>query len=75
MLALFLITLLFIAIALLFLGVKVFFTKKGKFPNTHVGGNKALKEKGIYCVQTQDYMEYHGIKASSNHKTESKNSK
>lgn len=38
------------------LGIRVFFTKKGKFPNTHVSGNKYLRERGIYCVQTQDRM-------------------
>lgn len=38
------------------LGFKVFFSKTGKFPNTHVSGNKYLRERGIYCVQTQDRM-------------------
>ena len=54
MLKLFLISLVIIAIAMALLGVKVFFTKKGKFPNTHVSGNKYLRERGIFCVQTQD---------------------
>ena len=36
------------------LGVKVFFTKGGKFPNGHVSGNKALRKKGIGCAQSQD---------------------
>ena len=49
-----LITLLIVAISLLLLGVKVFFTKGGKFPNGHVSGNKALRSKGIDCVQSQD---------------------
>ena len=49
-----LITLLIVAISLLLLGVKVFFTKNGKFPNGHVSGNKVLREKGIGCVQSQD---------------------
>lgn len=49
-----LITLLIVAICLILLGVKVFFTKGGKFPNGHVSGNKALREKGIHCVQSQD---------------------
>lgn len=40
--------------AVLLLGVRVFFVKDGKFPNTHVGGNKALKEKGIGCATSQD---------------------
>lgn len=48
-----LITLLIVAISLLLLGVKVFFTK-GKFPNGHVSGNKELRKKGIGCAQSQD---------------------
>ena len=39
---------------LLLLGVKVFFTKGGKFPNGHVSGNKELRKKGIGCAQSQD---------------------
>lgn len=49
-----LITLLIVAICLVLLGLKVFFTKGGKFPNGHVSGNKALRDKGINCVQSQD---------------------
>ena len=41
-------------IAVLLMGVRVFFTKNGKFPNTHVGANKAMKERGIPCATTQD---------------------
>ncbi len=61
MLKLFLLTLVVVVVAMLLLGVNVFFFKK-KFPNTHVGGNKALNKKGVYCVQTQDYMERHSQK-------------
>ena len=32
----------------------VSYTHLGKFPNTHVSGNKALRKKGIGCVQSQD---------------------
>ncbi len=49
-----LITLLIVAICVLLLGVKVFFVKGGRFPNTHVSGNKALRDNGIGCVQSQD---------------------
>lgn len=42
------------AIAILLLGVRVFFIKNGKFPNTHVGGCKALQDKGIGCATSQD---------------------
>lgn len=54
MLATLFITLLIVAISVTLLGVNVFFTKRRRFPNTHVGGNKALREKGIGCVQSQD---------------------
>lgn len=49
-----LITVAIMAIALLLLGVKVFFVKGGRFPNSHVSGNKAMRERGIGCVQSQD---------------------
>ncbi|MDR0937828.1 MAG: hypothetical protein LBN29_00510 [Mediterranea sp.] len=49
-----LLALLIVAISLLLLGVKVFFTKNGKFPNEHVSGNEALRAKGIGCAQSQD---------------------
>ncbi|MDL2291916.1 hypothetical protein LJB80_02055 [Bacteroides sp. OttesenSCG-928-F21] len=49
-----LITLLIVAICLVLLAVKILFLKDGKFPNTHVSGNKALRKRGIGCVQSQD---------------------
>ncbi|WP_321479512.1 hypothetical protein [uncultured Bacteroides sp.] len=49
-----LITLLIVAISLGLLGLKVFFVRGGKFPNGHVSGNAALKERGISCAQSQD---------------------
>ncbi|MBO5133316.1 MAG: hypothetical protein IKL19_03870 [Paludibacteraceae bacterium] len=63
-----LLTLGIVAVAILLLGVRIFFTKNGKFPNSHVGGNKAMEERGIYCVQTQDYMEWKGIKQKTKRK-------
>ena len=27
---------------------------KGRFPNTHVSGNKEMRKRGIGCVQSQD---------------------
>ena len=49
-----LITLLIVAIYVILLGVKVFFVKGGRFPNGHVSGNKAMRERGIGCIQSQD---------------------
>lgn len=49
-----LITLVIVAACVLLLGVRIFFVKGGKFPNMHVSGNKALRDKGIGCAQSQD---------------------
>lgn len=38
------------AIFLLSIGIIV----RGKFVNSHVSGNKALRRKGIHCAQQQD---------------------
>ncbi|WP_436415610.1 hypothetical protein [Petrimonas sp.] len=46
------IALLFIAVLLM--GVRVFFSKKGEFPNTHIGASKAMKDRGISCATSQD---------------------
>ena len=57
-----LITVIILVICVVLLSVKVILKKGGNFPNTHVGGNKALREKGIYCAKTQD-------REQSQHKT------
>lgn len=54
MLRLLLVTLGLVGIAMMLLGVRIFFFKNKRFPNIHVSGNKYLREKKIYCVQTQD---------------------
>jgi hypothetical protein len=48
------ITLLIVAIAVVLLGIRIILFKDGKFPNGHVGSSKALRDKGISCVQSQD---------------------
>ncbi len=48
------ITLILVALGVLLLGVKVFFVKGGRFPNSHVSGSKAMRERGIGCAQSQD---------------------
>lgn len=47
-------TLLIIAISIALLAIKVIIKKNGRFPNTHVGGNKEMRRRGIKCVQSQD---------------------
>ncbi len=46
-----------LAIAMAGLAIRILVKKGGKFPNTHVSGNKYLKRQGVYCSQTQDRLE------------------
>ncbi|MBO8446317.1 MAG: hypothetical protein IAC32_01025 [Bacteroidetes bacterium] len=54
MLKIFLAILVILLPAVLLMGHRIFFTKKGKFPPIHVDTNPALRKRGIRCVQTQD---------------------
>ncbi len=54
MVRLFLISLLIIAICMVLMSVTILIKKGGKFPNTHVCGNKHLRRQGISSAQTQD---------------------
>jgi hypothetical protein len=45
---------LIVAVSITLLAIRIILKKNGRFPNTHVGGNKALREKGIGCVEAQD---------------------
>ena len=51
-----------VSIAMLGLATQILLKRGGKFPNTHVGGNKHLKKQGIVCAQTQDKMERAKVK-------------
>ena len=56
MLTTLLFTVIILFLSVLLLCVKILFVKGGKFPNTHIEGNRALGKKGIYCAQTMDRM-------------------
>ena len=45
-----------ISIAMVGMAITILVKKGGKFPNTHVSGNKYLKKQGVYCSQTQDKL-------------------
>ena len=47
-----LLTFIIIVICVVLLCVKVLLKKGGRFPNTHIEGNKALAKKGIYCAKS-----------------------
>lgn len=49
-----LLTIAIVAIAVLLLGVKVFFVKGGRFPSGHAHDSEALRSKGIGCAHRQD---------------------
>ena len=49
-----LLAVLIIAISFALLAVTILIKKNGKFPNSHVGGNKELRKRGIKCVEAQD---------------------
>ena len=47
------VSLVILLIAVLAMAFRPLFLKK-RFPNIHIGGNKALKERGITCATSQD---------------------
>ena len=56
---LFIICVILIGIAMLFLSVRLIFKKNGRFVKMHVSQSKAMRDKGITCVQSQDYAMRH----------------
>jgi hypothetical protein len=46
-----------VGIAMAGMALNILVKKGGKFPNSHISGNKYLKQNGIYCAQTQDKIE------------------
>jgi hypothetical protein len=39
------------------LAIKILIKKGGQFPNTHISGNRHMKERGVTCAQSYDKME------------------
>ena len=48
-----------VLISFVFLAITMLIKKEGRFPQTHVSQNRAMRERGIHCVQTQDWQERH----------------
>lgn len=53
-----LITCVLLALAIVLLGVKVFFVKGGRFPSGHIKDSKPLRKKGIGCAMDNDEWKY-----------------
>jgi len=48
-------TVIILIICVVLMCIRIILKKNGRFPNTHIGGNKALRDKGIHCANTQDW--------------------
>ncbi len=57
MLKLVVITLGIVAFSVLFLCVKMILRPGSSFGSTHIGGSKAMRQRGIHCVQSMDAFE------------------
>lgn len=44
-----------LAAAMLLLSVRVLLKKHGRFRSLHIGQSKAMRDRGIHCVQAQDF--------------------
>ena len=68
----FIIIIVIIGLAFLGLGISTFFGKKKKFPDIHIGKNKAMKERGNSCAATTDHLERTNYKPIEIKKAENK---
>lgn len=59
MLKLILFSAIIVGVAVLLLSVRVLLKKNGRFVKTHVSQSKAMRQKGITCVQSQDFAMRH----------------
>ena len=50
-----LLTMAIVGLAVLLLGVKVFFIKGGRFPNTHIHDNAEMRKRGITCARDKEF--------------------
>ncbi len=62
LLTVFILVSILLGIALAGLGITMLVKKNGKFPETHIGKNKAMKERGIHCANTTDRLERQNYK-------------
>ena len=53
-LKLLLISVFIILVSLFFLGIRILFKSRGRFPQFHVGHNREMRKRGITCAQDTD---------------------
>lgn len=56
---LFIICVVLLGIAVLFLSVRLLLKKNGRFVKMHVSQSKAMRDRGVTCVQSQDFAMRH----------------
>ncbi len=59
MVKLLLLTLAFVAVAVLGLAVRLLLKGDASGPMTHIGASKAMRDRGIHCVESMDALERH----------------
>ncbi len=47
-----------VALAIIGLGVSIFFKKDGKFPETGVGHNPEMKKLGLSCARSEEIKDF-----------------
>ena len=56
MIAVLLFTVVLLALAVLLLGMRIFFTRGGRFPDTHIHSNPEMRRRGITCANDPDFF-------------------
>ena len=51
---LFVLTLIVVLVSVVLLSVRILLEKDGKFRSFHISDSKAMRDRGIGCVQSQD---------------------
>ena len=59
MLKVFIYCVIIIGVAVLLMSVRILLKKNGRFVKTHVSQSKAMRDRGITCVQSQDFAMRH----------------
>lgn len=48
-----------VALSIVLLSVRVILKKNGRFSSQHISQSKAMRDRGINCVNTQDWNDRH----------------
>lgn len=64
----FIVSLALFLVAIFAMAYRALFIKGGKFPNTHIGASRAMKDRGITCATSQDREARSNIKKNKKSK-------